>query len=49
VLQIFSDEPYDLLDLNWFDDAYYEQYGPTLIGLLIAYVRENKAEFIEQS
>lgn len=38
---------YDLLDLNWFDDAYFEQYGPTLIDLLVKYVRENKAEFIE--
>ena len=38
---------YDLLDLNWFDDAYLEQYGPTLIDLLLKYVRENKAEFIE--
>ena len=39
---------YDLLDLNWFDDAYFEQYGPTLIELLVKYVEENKAEFIEQ-
>jgi hypothetical protein len=38
---------YDLLDLTWFDDAYFEQYGPTLIDLLVRYVRENKAEFIE--
>jgi len=39
---------YDLLDLNSFDDAYFEQYGPTLIDLLVKYIRENKAEFIEQ-
>lgn len=39
---------YDLLDLNWFDDAYYEQYGPALIDLLVQYVRENRAEFIVQ-
>lgn len=39
---------YDLLDLNWFDDTYFEQYGPTLIDLLVKYVRDNKAEFIEQ-
>src|SRR5262245_47287395 len=39
---------YDLLDLTWFDDAYFEQYGPTLIDRLVKYVRENKAEFIEQ-
>jgi hypothetical protein len=38
---------YDLLDLNWFDNAYFKQYGPTLIDLLMRYVRENKAEFIE--
>src|SRR5262245_19916936 len=38
---------YDLLDLNWFDDAYFEQYGPRLIDLLVKYVRENKSEFIE--
>lgn len=38
---------YDLLDLNWFDEAYFDQYGPALIDLLIKYVRENKAEFIE--
>ena len=39
---------YDLLDLNWFDDAYFEQFGPALIDLLVIYVRKNKAEFIEQ-
>lgn len=39
---------YDLLDLTWFDDAYFEQYGPALIDLLVKYVRENRAEFIAQ-
>ena len=39
---------YDLLDLTWFDDAYFEQYGPTLLARLVEYVRVNKAEFIEQ-
>jgi hypothetical protein len=39
---------YDLLDLNWFDDAYFEQYGPSLVDLLVNYVKENKVEFIEQ-
>jgi hypothetical protein len=40
-------ETYDLLDLTWFDDAYFDQYGPTLIDLLVEYVQENKGEFIE--
>lgn len=39
---------YDLLDLSWFDDAYFQDYGPRLIGLLVQHVRENNAEFIEQ-
>jgi hypothetical protein len=39
---------YDLLDLSWFDDTYFEQYGPALIDLLVKYVRDNKAEFIQQ-
>lgn len=39
---------YDLLDLNWFDDAYFKQYGPELIDLLITYIRENRGEFIAQ-
>jgi hypothetical protein len=39
---------YDLLDLNWFDGAYFEQYGPTLINLLVSFVSENKVEFIEK-
>jgi hypothetical protein len=39
---------YDLLDLNWFDDAYFDQYGPTLIDVLVKYVREKKTEFIER-
>lgn len=38
---------YDLLDLNWFDDAYFEQFGPVLIDLLVNYVKENKAQFTE--
>lgn len=38
---------YDLLELDWFDDAYFHNYGPTLINLLVRYVRDNKAEFIE--
>ncbi len=38
---------YDLLDLTWFDDAYYEKYGPSLVATLVQYVRANRAEFIE--
>lgn len=38
---------YDLLGLNWFDDAYFEGYGATLLEMLVKYVQENKAEFIE--
>jgi hypothetical protein len=39
---------YDLLDLSWFDDAYFKRYGPTLLTRLVEYVRENKAEFVEK-
>jgi hypothetical protein len=38
---------YNLLELTWFDDAYFEEYGPTLTGLLVEYVKEHKREFIE--
>jgi hypothetical protein len=38
---------YDLLDLAWFDHAYFGQYGPALLARLVEYIRANKAEFIE--
>jgi hypothetical protein len=38
---------YDLLDLSWFDEAYFGTYGPSLVARLVNYVRANKAEFIE--
>jgi hypothetical protein len=38
---------YDLLDLNWFDDAYFEQNGDVLAARLVNYVQTHKAEFIE--
>lgn len=41
-------ETYELLDLNWFDDAYFKQYGLMLNDLLLKYVREHKTEFIEE-
>lgn len=38
---------YDLLDLSWFDDAYFEKDGPSLVARLVEYVRAHKEEFIE--
>jgi hypothetical protein len=38
---------YELLDLNWFDDSYFEKYGPALVVRLVDYVRASKHEFIE--
>lgn len=38
---------YDLLDLDWFDDAYFKQYGPALVTRLVKYVSEHKKEFIQ--
>ena len=38
---------YDLLDLTWFDAAYFEKYGPSLVTILVQYVKTNRAEFIE--
>jgi hypothetical protein len=40
-------ESYELLDLGWFDDAYFETYGPSLLRRLVDYVRSHKEEFIE--
>lgn len=39
---------YDLLELDWFDNAYFKQFGPALVTMLVKYVSEHKAEFIEQ-
>jgi hypothetical protein len=38
---------YDVLDLSWFDDAYFDIHGPTLIARLVDYVGINRSEFIE--
>lgn len=40
-------ESYGLLDLSWFDNAYFEKYGPSLLKLIVEYVRSHKEEFIE--
>lgn len=37
---------YDLLDLDWFNKLYYEQYGPKMISAVLDYVKTNKSEFI---
>lgn len=37
----------DLLDLNWFDEAYCQHYGQTLLLRLLEYVDQHKDEFIE--
>jgi hypothetical protein len=39
-------ESYDVLDLHWFDEAYFRNFGPALVARLVNYVRHNKAEFI---
>ena len=38
---------YDLLDLTWFDDAYFEKYGLDLVARLVQYVQANRVEFME--
>jgi hypothetical protein len=40
------EQSYDLLDLAWFDDAYFRMYGPSLVQRLVNYVQANKQEFI---
>lgn len=37
------------LDLDWFDEWYFKQAGPELIGRLVHYVQEHPEEFIEPS
>lgn len=39
-------ESYELLDLGWFDDAYFAHCGPSLLKRLVDYVRSHKEEFI---
>jgi hypothetical protein len=38
---------YDVLNLSWFDDAYFDTYGPSLVARLLNYVDVNRSEFIE--
>ena len=38
---------YDLLDLGWFDDAYFDRHGAALVSRLVSYVQSHKAEVIE--
>jgi hypothetical protein len=38
---------YDLLDLDWFDTAYFGQHGGLLVARLVNYVQTHRAEFIE--
>jgi hypothetical protein len=38
---------YDLLDLAWFDNAYFDTHGPFLVTKLVNYVRSHKEEFID--
>lgn len=44
---LFDPSSYELLDLSWFDDAYFEKYGPDLTARLVRYVRANRSQFIE--
>jgi len=41
------EKSYDLLDLAWFDDAYFKTYGQSLVAGLVNYVKCHKEEFIE--
>jgi hypothetical protein len=38
---------YKLLDLGWFDDAYFDKYGPSVLRRLADYVKAHKEEFID--
>jgi hypothetical protein len=38
---------YDVLDLAWFDDAYFKTHGPRLLARLVEYVKTHRGEFIE--
>jgi hypothetical protein len=40
---------YDLLNLSWFDDAYFDRYGPSLVARLVSYVKSHKGEFVKSS
>lgn len=40
-------ESYSLLDLSWFDNAYFEKYGASLMMRIVEYVKSHKEEFIE--
>lgn len=40
---------YDLLNLDWFDDAYFAEYGPPLVKRAVHFVQANRFDFIEQN
>jgi hypothetical protein len=38
---------YEVLDVSWFDDAYFETHADVLLRSLIEYVKAHLTEFIE--
>jgi Domain of unknown function (DUF4375) len=38
---------YDLLNIEWFDDAYFAKQGPALLKRVVKYVKSHSEEFIE--